>query len=86
MFSEFMDMTLIRTALSVVDAAIISLNVASKVFTDKAVKQRAEDILLKIPAIHRAANIIRDLPDLALQGGALLGTRHYGNSVAIADA
>jgi hypothetical protein len=69
-----------------VDAVIASLNVAGKVFTDKTVKQRAENVLLKIPAIDRAANIIGDLPDLALQGGALLGARHYGNSVAIAYA
>jgi hypothetical protein len=32
--------------------------------------------LLEIPAIHCAAHIVGDLPDLALQCGALLGAGH----------
>jgi hypothetical protein len=32
--------------------------------------------LLKIPTIHRATHIIGNLPDLALEGGTLLGTGH----------
>jgi hypothetical protein len=42
--------------------------------------------LLEIPAIDGATHIIGDFPDLALQGGALLDTRHWENSVAIANA
>jgi hypothetical protein len=32
--------------------------------------------LLEIPAIYGAADIVGDLPNLALQGGALLGACH----------
>src|SRR5690606_21056865 len=45
-------------------------------FADEAVEQGAEDILLEVPAIDRATHIIGYLPNLALQGGALLGAGH----------
>lgn len=62
--------------LSIVDALIIGLDVGRKVLADEAIEERAEDILLKIPAIDSATYIVCDLPDLALQGGSLLGTGH----------
>ena len=62
--------------LSVVDAIVTALDVAGEVLADEAIEQGAENILFEIPAIDRATNIIGDLPDLALQGGALLDTCH----------
>ena len=56
----------------VVDTFVTGLNVGSKVFTDKAIKQSAQYVLLEVPTIHRASYIIGNRPDLALQGGALL--------------
>ncbi len=40
------------------------------------IEQRAEDVLLEVPAIHGATYVVGDLPDLALQGGSLLGACH----------
>ena len=65
--------------LRVMDIRITGLNVSGEVFADKAVEQGAEDILLEIPAIDRAAHIICNLLDLPLQYGALLGTCHFEN-------
>ena len=62
--------------LGIVDAVIIAFDVGRKVFTDEAVKQAAEHVLLKVPAIDGAAHIVRDLPDAALQFGALLNAAH----------
>ena len=36
----------------VMNTVVIGLNIESKVFTDEAVKQGAEDILFEIPAVH----------------------------------
>ncbi len=72
--------------LGVVDAVITGFHVAGKVFTNKAVKQGAKHILLKVPAIDSTAHIVSDLPDLALQGLALLDTRYYEDSDSIACA
>ena len=47
-----------------------------EVFADEAVEKSAEDILLEIPAIDRAAHVVGDFPDLLLEGGALLDTCH----------
>ena len=50
----------------VVDALIITFDVVGEVFADKAIKQGAKYILLKIPAIDSATNLICNLPNLAL--------------------
>ena len=60
----------------IVDAVVIGLDLAGKVFTDKAIEQRAQDILLKIPAVNGTSDIVGYLPDLALQCGSLLGAGH----------
>jgi hypothetical protein len=33
--------------------------------------------LFEIPAIHSTTNFVGDLPDLAVQGGTLLGSSHW---------
>ena len=58
--------------LRVVDVWITGLDVGGKVFADKAVEKGAENILLEVPAIDRSADIVCYLPDLPLEGGALL--------------
>jgi hypothetical protein len=62
--------------LGVLDAFVTSFDIAGEVLTDEVIEQGAENGLLEIPAVDCAAHIIGDLPDLALQGGALLGTCH----------
>ena len=57
---------------SIVDAVIIGFDKADKMFADKAVEKHAKHILLEIPVADCATDIIGDLPDLALQGRALL--------------
>lgn len=64
--------------LGVLDAVVAALDVAGKVLADEAVEQGAEDVLLEVPAIDRASNIVSDLPNSALQFGALLGVCHWG--------
>ena len=44
-------------------------------------KQRAEHVLLEVPAIDGAADIVGDLPDLTLELGALLSTGHAAVSL-----
>ncbi len=58
------------------DVRISRFDVGGKVFTDETVEKSAEDILLEVPAIDRAAHVVGDLPDLPLQGGALLDACH----------
>jgi len=67
--------------LRVMDVWIASLDVGGEVFADKAVEQGAEDVLLEVPAIDRAAHIIGNLPDLPLERGALLDACHSSNSL-----
>lgn len=50
----------------VANVFIAALDVGGKVFTDEAVEQGAEDVLLEIPAIDGSSNIVRDFPNLAL--------------------
>ena len=50
----------------IMDAIIIGFNVTGKIFADKPVKQGSQHVLLKVPAINGAANIVGDLPDLTL--------------------
>ena len=52
--------------LCIADAVVTAFDVAGKVFTDKAIKQGAQDILLEIPAVNGTSHIVGDLPDLAL--------------------
>jgi hypothetical protein len=58
------------------DTVVAGLDVACEVLADETIEERAEDVLLEVPAIHGAAYVVGDLPDLALQGGALLGACH----------
>ena len=60
----------------IINALVARFDVAGEVLTDKAIKQRAEHVLLEVPAIDGAADIVGDLPDLTLYFGALLGAGH----------
>ena len=60
----------------IMDALVIRFDVAGEVLADKAIKQRAEHVLLEVPAIDRATHIVGDLPDLTLEFGALLSAGH----------
>lgn len=60
----------------VVDAVVTALDVGRKVFADEAVEQGAQHVLLEVPAIDGTPDVIGDFPNLALQSGALLNTRH----------
>jgi len=62
--------------LGIVDAVVTAFDVTGKVFADEAIEQGAEHVLLEIPAVDGATDIIGDLPDAALQFGALLGAGH----------
>jgi len=62
--------------LGITNALVTGFDVKGKVLADRTVKQSAQYILFKVPAIHGTAYCIRDLPDLALQGGTLLGSGH----------
>lgn len=62
--------------LGIVDAVVAAFDVAGEILADETVEQGAEDVLLEIPAIDRAAHVVGNLPDLALQGCALLGACH----------
>jgi hypothetical protein len=53
-------------------AFVTGLDVDGKVFADKAVEQRPQYVSLKITAVYRAAHIVGNGADLALQGGTLL--------------
>jgi hypothetical protein len=59
-----------------VDAVVTAFDVAGKVFADEAIEQGAEHVLLEIPAVDSTAHIVGDLPDPALQFGALLNACH----------
>ncbi len=61
---------------SVVDALVTAFHVAGKIFTDEAVEQGTEDVLLEVPSIDGTADVIGDLPDAALEFGALGGGGH----------
>ena len=50
----------------IINTVVATLKVIRKVLADKAIEQRAQYILFKIPAIYRATYIIGNLPDLAL--------------------
>src|SRR5690606_13888294 len=69
--------------LGIVDAVAVALNVAGEVLADEAVEQGVEHVLLEIPAVDRAAYVIGDLPNLSLQGRALLGAGHRVVPVSI---
>ena len=58
--------------LCIVDAVIIGFDVAGKVFADEAIEQRAEYVLLEIPAIDRATDIVGDSPDCSVKCGSFL--------------
>ena len=45
----------------------LTVEVVRQLLRDIAIKKRAQDILLEIPAIHRAAQIVRNLPDRPMQ-------------------
>jgi|GEM_PF-2286680 len=62
--------------LGIANALVTGFDVKGKVLADKALEQGAQYILFEIPAIHGTAYVIGDLPDLALQGGTLLGSGH----------
>jgi hypothetical protein len=47
----------------VVDAVVTAFDVAGEVFADEAIEQRAEHVLLEVPAIDGATDIVGDLPD-----------------------
>lgn len=52
---------------SVVDALVIRLDIRSEILADKAVKERAENIILfEVPAIGRAAHVVCDFLDFPL--------------------
>ncbi|MCY1236170.1 hypothetical protein D9M72_488150 [compost metagenome] len=69
--------------LGVLDAVVVGLDVIGKVLTDEAIEQGAEDVLLEIPAIDCAADIVGDFPYLASQDGALFGAGHIVFPVSI---
>ena len=62
--------------LGVLNAVIPALDVAGKVLADKAVEQRAQHVLLEVPAVHGPPDIVGDLPNAALQFCALLCAGH----------
>ena len=64
---------------SIADTGIATLNVVGEMFADEAVKEGAEDVLFEIPAVHGAAHVVGDFPDLAVQLSALLGRCHGGS-------
>ena len=45
----------------------LAIEVIRQLLRDVAIKERAQDILLEIPAIHRTAQIVRNLPDRPMQ-------------------
>lgn len=63
----------------VINAAVAYLHIVGEVFADKAVEKCAENVLFKVPAIHRAAYFVGDFPNLAVQLGALLHFGHHRN-------
>ena len=65
----------------IINTAVAGLHIVGEVFADKAVEKRAENVLFKVPAIHRAAYFVGNFPDLAVQLGALLRTFHHANPI-----
>jgi hypothetical protein len=63
--------------LGVVDSCRHRLRCSRKVFADEAIEQGAQHVLLEVPAIDGTAHIVGDMPDLALQGGALFVACHF---------
>lgn len=63
----------------VINAAVAGLHIVGEVFADKAVEKCAENVLFKVPAIHRAAYFVGDFPNLVVQLGALLHFGHHRN-------
>ena len=49
----------------------LTIEVVRQLLRDVAIKERAQNILFEIPAIHRAAQIVRNLPDRPMQLRAL---------------
>ena len=45
---------------------LAGIDIGGQVFGDITIEHGAEDIILEIPAIHRAAKLIRDGPDCAM--------------------
>src|SRR5690606_21010589 len=60
----------------VIDGRVAAGNVIGEVLTDEAIEQGAQHVLLEVPAIDGTAHVIGDIPDLALQGGALFIACH----------
>lgn len=50
----------------VIDGRVAAGNVIGEVFADEAIEQRAQHVLLEVPAIDGTAHVIGDIPDLAL--------------------
>src|SRR5690554_4518392 len=50
----------------VVHALVTAFDIGAEVFTDETVKQRAQHVLLKIPAVDRPTHIVGNGPYLAL--------------------
>ena len=63
----------------IINTAVASLHIVGEVFADKAVEKCAENVLFKVPAVHRTTYFVRDFPDLAVQLGALLYFGHNRN-------
>ena len=61
-----------------IDAGVTSFHIAGEVFADEAVKECAEDVLLEIPAVDRAADVVGYIPDLPLERSALFDAGHVG--------
>ena len=61
----------------ITDAGITGFNLAGKIFADKTIEKRAQNVLLKIPSIDRTSDIVSNLPYLAVQFCSLLNTCHF---------
>ena len=51
----------------ITDTVITGFNIAGKIFADKTVEKRAQNVLLKVPSIDRTSDIVSNLPDLAMK-------------------
>lgn len=60
----------------VVHAGVAARDVADQVLGDEAIEQVGQHVLLEIPAVDGAANVVGDVPDLTLEYCALFVARH----------
>jgi hypothetical protein len=68
---------------SVIDCRVTAGDVVDEVLADEAIEQGAQHVLLEVPTIDGTADVIGNIPDLALQGGALFVACHLENPVLI---